>query len=243
MIELEHDGPVATVWLARPDKRNALTPGGLDALCEALDRLGDSTRAVVLAARGRVFCGGFDLDACAGDDTVLPALLRGLARTIERLRAAPWPVVAAVHGAAVAGGCALVCGADIVVADSACRFGYPVLPLGISPAVSAPALALTVGQGVARARLLDPALVDAQRARQDGLVHLITSRPDDVLPMAVEVASELARLPVHAVRATRRWLHRLCGPEPEQSRQALLASLSVCGLREQRERLAARRRT
>src|SRR5690606_29099547 len=112
-------------------------------------------RTLLLCGEGRVFCAGFDLDACRGEggDDALRRLLRGLSAAIAGLRAQERPVVVAAHGAAIAGGCALLGSADVVVADAGAKLGYPVARLGISPAVSAPFLAPAVGAGAGR-RLL-----------------------------------------------------------------------------------------
>src|SRR5690606_31084299 len=104
-------------------------------LREAVERVsGDANvRALLLRGEGPVFCAGFDLDACRHDPLAMRALLTGLSATILALRTCPCPVVIAAQGAAIAGGCALLGGADFVVTDAQARFGYPVTLLGISP--------------------------------------------------------------------------------------------------------------
>src|SRR5690606_9036453 len=82
-------------------------------------------RALLLCGEGPVFCAGFDLDTCRGEggDEALRRLLRGLSGAIAGLRAQERPVVVAAHGAAIAGGCALLGGADVVVADAGAKLG------------------------------------------------------------------------------------------------------------------------
>jgi 2-(1,2-epoxy-1,2-dihydrophenyl)acetyl-CoA isomerase len=209
MLETQQAGPVRLITLCRPERRNALTPDGLDALLAAIREAERSdARALVLAGRGSVFCAGFDLDLCKAhpDGSVMRALLSGLARAIAALRVSRLPVVIAAHGAAIAGGCALLGGADFVIADEQAKLGYPVLRLGVSPAVSAPYLRDLVGDGPARERLLDTRLITGLDAHRLGLVHELVAHPDQVMPRALALASELAAKPAHALLATRRWM-------------------------------------
>lgn len=241
MIRTEQDGDIALIILDRPDKRNALTPDMLDALAAAVMRTASGpARAVVLAGEGPVFCGGFDLKMCLERPGTLGSLLMGLAGLITVLRQMPRPVVIAAHGGAIAGGCALLTAADVVVADEGARIGYPVVPLGISPAVSAAGLRLAVGDGSCRERLLDPALVSARDAARIGLVHEVVPGPGDVRPRALESARALASKPPGAYSATKGWLREIeasLGPAEAQS-MSLNASMAIVGSAEETERLA-----
>ncbi len=144
MIRTETDGGVRTIVLDRPEKRNALTPAMLDDLAAGVRAVtlgkGDDAgvRAVLIRGEGRCFCAGFDLDLCRDDgpeQAVMKSFLAGLSDAIVAMRACPRPVVIAAHGAAIAGGCALLGGADLVVADRDAKLGYPVVRLGVSPAI------------------------------------------------------------------------------------------------------------
>ncbi|MBL8991004.1 MAG: enoyl-CoA hydratase/isomerase family protein, partial [Phycisphaerae bacterium] len=179
-ITTAHDGPVAVVSLNRPDRRNAQTPDMLADLVAAAGALPDSCRAVVLAGRGAVFCAGFDMRLVHDDPEALPRLLRGLSAAVRTLRRLPLPVVVAAHGAAVAGGCALLAGADVVLTNREARLGYPVVRLGISPAINAAALRRTLTDGAARERTLDPDLISGSEAARIGLAHHCLDRPEDV---------------------------------------------------------------
>ncbi len=240
MIRLEHDGPLAIVVLDRPDKRNALTPDMLAALRGGALEAAPTTRALMLRGEGPVFCAGFDLKMCrdAPDGSVMRSLLSGLSEAITALRALPIPVVAAAHGAAIAGGCALLGGADVVVADRGARLGYPVVKIGVSPAVSAPFLRLAVGDGASRARLVDPDLISGEEAARIGLVHELVDRPEEVLPRAMDAARHLAEKPHHAIAATKRWLGEI-EAIGDNGRRALDVSLALAGSDEERARLAA----
>lgn len=240
MIRVEHDGPVAVLVLDRADKRNALTPAMLGALRDGAIEAARTARALLMRGEGPVFCSGFDLRLCrdAPDGSVMRALLTGLSDAIVTMRSLSVPVVAAAHGAAIAGGCALLGGADIVVADRDAKFGYPVVRIGVSPAVSAPFMSASVGYGGARARLLDSGIIGGAEAARLGLVHHLVDRPDEVLARATRAARSLADKPGRAASATRAWLLELerIGDTAER---ALEASLEIAGSDEERTRLAA----
>lgn len=232
MIARERLGDIERLVLSRPERRNALTPAMFEDLAGHVERAGDA-RVLLLLGEGTVFCAGFDLDLCVGEagDGNLRALLEGLSRCIAALRALPCPVVVGVQGAAIAGGCALLGGGDVVIAQPAAKLGYPVTRLGISPAVSAPFMGIAPGQ--ARRLMLDPGLIDGRRAQAIGLVHELHDEP---AARAMELAEELAAKPPHALAATKRWLNEL---SPANAGQGLDVSLSLVGSDESRRLLAA----
>ncbi len=239
MIKAALEGSVWVVTLARGDRRNALTPGMVEALLAGVRSPDPAARAMLIAGEGAVFCAGFDLRLCMDEAGTLERLLRGLSETVGALRVeCELPVVIAAHGAAIAGGCALLGGADLVVSDAGAKIGYPVVPLGISPAVSAPFLRRCVGDGVARRLLLDPGLIDGREAARLGLVHECVRGPEEVLPRARAMAEELAGKPPGAIAATRAWLAEIerVGGEGER---ALGASLSRVESDEQKAGLRA----
>ncbi|HED53755.1 MAG TPA: enoyl-CoA hydratase/isomerase family protein [Phycisphaerales bacterium] len=233
---------VALIELNRPDQRNALTPEMLRELVEAIDAQATNHRALVLAGRGRVFCAGFDLKLCkaAPDGSVMRELLTGLSKACTTLRALPIPVVIAAHGAAIAGGCALLGGADLVITNTDAKLGYPVTKIGVSPAVSAPFLWQAVGFGAARERLLLPELISGRRAHEIGLAHELVDDRNDVLDRALQRAGELGAKPPGAIAATKAWLARLEPAEQQQRiHEALETSLSLTGGEEEQRLLAA----
>jgi methylglutaconyl-CoA hydratase len=232
----------AEIVLDRGAKRNALTPSVLGAVRGAVERLGGEREvgAIVLAGEGRSFCAGFDLGMMAAEAASLRSMLAGLSECVGAMRRCPKPVVVAAHGAAVAGGCALLAGADLVVADQRCKLGYPVTMLGVSPAVSAPTLANAIGLGAARRRLLDPGLIDGAEGRRVGLVHVVVDSAEDARPRGQIEAQRLAGKPAAAVAATKRWLNRLEGSDADGGMSAGLdASLALVGGAEERSRIAA----
>lgn len=249
MIRLSTEDGVRTIAFDRPEKRNALTPDMLTELTAAVRAVtrgrGEdaSVRAVLLRGEGRVFCAGFDLDLCRDDGPeqgVMRSFLTELSAAIEAMRSCPRPVVIACHGAAIAGGCALLGGGDFVVADRGAKLGYPVVRLGISPAVSAPFLLASVSSGAARRRLLDHPLFDGVEGARIGLVHELVDEPGAVGPRAQGIAHEMAHKSVHAMKATKAWALEVGGEKKMAGRaaRALDASLSLVSGDEARERLA-----
>lgn len=239
MITSEVSGGLAIIRLNRPDKRNAMTPPMLDGLIDAIktQRASTSTRALVLSGAGEVFCAGFDLSLCRENSDALTLLLQGLSDAIVALRGLQIPVVLSAHGAAIAGGCALLGGADVVVTNADAKLGYPVVRLGISPAVSAPFLRQAIGDGAARTRLLDPNLMDGREALRIGLAHECVETVAASEPRAIALARELAAKPPSALAQTKAWLSRVSPPSDPLG--ALRVSLGLVGGNEERERLAA----
>lgn len=233
---------IALVLLDRPEKRNALTPDMLTELCTALEEAPRSHDAVVLAGEGKLFCAGFDLSLCKADPLggAMRSLLTGLSRACAIMRRTQKPVVVAAHGGAIAGGCALLGGADVVVCDKDAKLGYPVTKIGVSPAVSAPFLSNNVTRGAAREMLLLPELITGEQAHARGLVHELVSGRDAVRERAIEIAAQLTDKPAHAYAATKGLLNTLEGSDRDDLIQAALeASLSLTG-GEEEQRLLAR---
>jgi methylglutaconyl-CoA hydratase len=246
MIRLEHRGPIALATLCRAEKRNALTPEMLRDLSDAASSLreapptGEKARALALTGDGPVFCAGFDLSLCRDDPQVMAALLTALSQACRALRRLPIPVVCAAAGAAVAGGCALASACDLVVTDEGARLGYPVVRLGVSPAVSGPMFAARVGWGRARERMLDPETVSGAEAVRIGLAHECVPTADAAKDRAIQMAQMFAQKPPHGLAATKRWLNELDGTDRDDVNDAALgASLALAGGAEERERLAA----
>jgi len=240
MIELREESGVAIIELARPQKRNAMLPEMLDQLHDAIGSSANA-RAIALLGQGKTFCAGFDLKACAADPGggLMRDLLTGLSRCVRALRANPAPVVLGVHGAAVAGGCALLGGADIVIADRSAKLGYPVVRIGVSPVVSAPFMLSAMRPGVVRTRLLDTQLVSGERAKELGMVHELVDDEQHVRVRSLELAQSLAAKPGSGCRATKQWLNEICQISDERIRTGLEGSLGLTGGEEERERLAA----
>ena len=240
MIRTSRSEGIAEIALDRATKRNALTPAMLDGLTDAVAELDadDGARAVLLRGEGESFCAGFDLKMCAEEEGTLDALLRGLSRAVRAMRRCEKPVIICAHGAAIAGGCALLGGGDVVVTERAAKLGYPVVRIGISPAVSAPTLAGAIGGGAARERLLEPRVFSGEEAHELGLAHVCEGDASACLERGREIAHTASSHPIGAMRATKRWLNGTDGTNDEETfERALRASLGILGNEDERHAL------
>ncbi len=230
---------VYEITLDRADQRNALTPTMSDALVKAIAECPADARALLLVGNGPVFCAGFDLPLCqqSPDGSVLKHLLRSLSTAIMLLKNTRCPVVIAAQGGAIAGGCALLTAADHVVSDSRAKFGYPVHRLGLSPAVSIPTLAQTIGNGAVRPIAFDTQLIDGRRGREISLIHTLVETAAEVIPSARAIAAGFAEKPPQAMTETKAWLSKVSPLSVEEVMAALTTSLNTAGTDEQTELL------
>jgi methylglutaconyl-CoA hydratase len=140
-VLLETTGKIAFITINRPEKRNALNDALIDALKNALREAeaDENLRALVVRGAGRDFCSGADLSALRkiADSDVMENLFdaENLAELFALIRKIKIPVIAAVHGRALAGGCGLATACDLVVAAESARFGYPEVKIGFVPAM------------------------------------------------------------------------------------------------------------
>ncbi len=213
LVQYQVGDRIARVGLNDPARRNALSLSMFDALAAALEAAaGDrSVNVVLLHGSGPVFCSGFDLKEAAADPRLLGRLIVRLGETLRVLRLLPRVVVAAVQGAAVAGGCAIVSACDLAVVSATARLGYPVHRLGLSPAVSTSTLVQAAGAGRARALLLGGRLIEGREARALGLAWSTSAGDENVLPEAERLCREIAGHGPRALAATKAWLNELDG--------------------------------
>lgn len=173
LVKIHVHENTATILLNRPDKRNALTRAMLAELDQGLHDLHmqRSARAIVISGAGPAFCAGMDLAEmkATAESPDAKQLWEDDARAyrdvIEKMLRFPKPIIAAVDGAAVAGGAGLALACDIIVASENARFGFPEPRRGLIAGIVAPVLHFRVGAGHAAYLLLTADLIDAQRAR------------------------------------------------------------------------------
>jgi methylglutaconyl-CoA hydratase len=143
-------GGVAHITLNRPEKRNALNPEMVAELRSALDRAAadDSVRVILLRGAGKDFCAGLDLKALTQSDEVLDHMssARALAELYLAMRRNPKPIVSAVHGRAIGGGCGLATASDLILATETSEFRYPEVNLGFIAAIVMSLLRRLVGE-------------------------------------------------------------------------------------------------
>lgn len=192
-VQLTHDGRVARVVLARPPL-NVIDLGYAGELCTALEEARASAAAVlVLEARGRAFSAGVDVRDHLPDRGA--EMLREFHRACRLLHEAEIPVIAAVQGAALGGGCELTLVCDLVVAAASATFGLPEIRLGVFPPLASVFLPARVPGHVAAEMLLSGRILGAAEARAVGLVNRIAA--DHELDAALEamIAELLALSP------------------------------------------------
>lgn len=208
LVTEEHQ--VRTITLNRPERRNAMTPEMQDELIAAMDEAGaGDCRVVVFAGAGEAFCAGLDLSALQRMNDKSEAEHRVDAERVARLFRAlyelPKPTIAAVHGAAIAGGTGLATICDFTLAVPAAKFGYTEAKIGFVPALVSAFLVLQVGEKRARDLLLTGRLFSADEAHAIGLVTEVVS-PERLQERVTELASVLkANSPV-SIAATKRLL-------------------------------------
>lgn len=200
-VILEHpDEHIALIRLNRPEARNALSPTVRQILADHFTSLGsdDTTRCIILTGGEKIFAGGADIRDMAERSSVEMLTSRSH-RFWQAVASCPKPVIAAVNGWALGGGCELAMHADIIVAGEGAKFGQPEVKIGIMPgAGGTQRLTRAVGKFLAMKILLTGEPVPARDALAMGLVSEVV--PDaEVLPRAIEMAKTIASMPPLAV--------------------------------------------
>jgi methylglutaconyl-CoA hydratase len=210
-IQLKFDAGVATVTLNRPEKRNAISLLLVDELLAAFDEVeGSSAQVLILTGAGKAFCAGMDLDE-------LKALLgktheenvqdsSRMARIFRRIYDFVLPTIAAVNGAAIAGGTGFATMCDFTLAVPEAKFGYTEVRIGFVPAIVSSMLVWQVGHKIARDLLLTGRLIDATEAHTLGLVNEVVE-PSRLMGRAQELASQLMENSPSSVQATKRLIN------------------------------------
>ncbi|HEY5924739.1 MAG TPA: enoyl-CoA hydratase/isomerase family protein [Kofleriaceae bacterium] len=199
-IQLDRSGPIATLWLDRADKRNALDADLMKELASALDAVGGdrAVRVVVLRGKGPVFSSGIDhtlLTQVFGATQQSPFLHlhHQLQDVFHRMNRLHQPVIAVLHGVCVGMALELALAADIRVASEDCVLGLPEIAFGIVPDVGGTTrLVRAVGEPRARELVLTGRLVRASTAERYGLVHEVTGNGDALAQRAAALAEQLA---------------------------------------------------
>jgi len=209
-LHLAHHASIATVTLNRPDKRNAISYELMDDLLAALNAVVNSSALVlILTGAGTAFCSGMDLDnlkALVGrspeqslkDSEIMAHLFRSLYDF-------PKPTIAAVNGAAIAGGCGLATLCDFTLAVPEAKFGYTEVRIGFVPAIVSTFLLRQVGEKHARDLLLTGRIIEAAEAHRIGLINEIVPA-ERLIERARELASQLIENSPASLACTKRLL-------------------------------------
>jgi len=213
LLLIETRGAVRLLVLNRPDKLNAMNMAMVEALTDAMKAADadEAIGAIVVTGAGQSFSAGADI---AEFKDLVPEkqhlverrsrLTSGLQLLLPGLSK---PVIAATQGHVLGGGCGLALSCDLVFAARNSKFGYPEVRRGILGAVVTPNLARQIGTKAAFELLITGSPVDAERARELGLVNHVVDDGEQ-LDRALEVAAQIAALPATAIRATKALFYR-----------------------------------
>ena len=209
-ILVTDDADIRTITLNRPERRNAMNPEmQLELIAAMEDAAVSSCRVVVFRGAGDAFCAGLDLsalqtmnDKTAADHRTDAQRIATLFRTLFEL---PRPTIAAVHGAAIAGGTGVATICDFTLAVPSAKFGYTEARIGFVPAIVSAFLALQIGDKRSRDLLLTGRLFDAGEAYRLGLVNEVVDA-DALDQRVLELAQTLAANSPESLAATKRLL-------------------------------------
>jgi enoyl-CoA hydratase len=209
LVERQPEQRTALVRINRPEQLNALNGAVMDALCGALDELDrdDTIRAIVVTGNDRAFAAGADIGEMA-TATPIDLLLSNRIGQWDRIRKITKPVIAAVNGWALGGGCELAMVLDLIVAGESARFGQPEINIGVIPgAGGTQRLTRAIGKSKAMRMILTGDPITAREAEAAGLVALVTQDElvvEDALALAAKVGTKspiALRLAKEAVNA------------------------------------------
>ena len=180
-IQVNVEGPIATVTLNRPDKRNAFSLNLMEEMIDSLETLGRNEEVKVLVIRGNgpIFSAGHDLsELMAGDLRDYRRIFATCMKMMLLVHEIPQPVIARVHGVATAAGCQLVAASDLGIAATDARFATPGVRIGFFCTTPMVALSRAVGRKKALEMLFTGEFISAQEALQFGLVNRVVPAPD-----------------------------------------------------------------
>jgi len=206
----QDEAGIVTVALTVPEKSNAISAQMIGDLLGALDQAEQSSaRVVILTGAGKAFCAGMDLDELQNvAKQALPKNLedaRRITKLFSRLYGFPKPLIAAVNGPAIAGGCGIATLTDFTISVPEAKFGYTEVKLGFIPAIVAVFLRRRLGDKQVRDLLLSGRIIDASEAYRIGLISEIVPS-EALMTRAREIAAVLLDASPTALRETKKLL-------------------------------------
>src|SRR5579872_2855014 len=225
-IQLTQASGIATLTLNRPDKRNAISFELVKELMAALDEIESSpANVVIFTGSGKAFCAGMDLEELKSllgkthDENVKDSAT--MATLFRALWECDLPTIAAVNGAAIAGGTGLATMCDFTLAVPEAKFGYTEVRIGFVPAIVSSILVWQVGHKIARDLLLTGRLFDAAEAHRYGLVNEIVP-PEKLLDRAREFAGQINENSPSSVRATKKLINSFIATQLDEQISAAI---------------------
>lgn len=213
MIKVEIINNTAMIRLNRPDKRNSLNPELIIALKNQLDKLENNTsvKVIIITGEGSSFCSGADLNYLQQlkDCSIIENKIdsENIAELLLKIYSFPKPVIAAVNGPAVAGGCGLASVCDFIIADKKnARFGYPEVKIGFVPAIVSIFLIRRIGEGRAKEFLLTGEIFDADESFKKGLVNQVS---DDIISDSIQFAAKLYNNSALSMKLTKELINNI----------------------------------
>ena len=218
-IELERDGSILTLWLNRPESRNAMSLSMVKAIQQVFKSIENdlSIRAVILRGKGGHFCAGGDIKdmaqlrgeaITAGSNQPYVDFNRQFGHMIEQVDQSPQTVVAVLEGAVLGGGFGLACVSDVAISLSNAKFGLPETGLGVIPAQISPFVVKRIGLTQARRLALLGSRFDGETAYKLGVVHEVVSDQGGLDALLAETIQQIKRAAPQASRVTKALLHR-----------------------------------
>lgn len=218
-IELEQEGSILTLWLNRPESRNAMSLNMVKAIQQVFKTIQDdiSIRAVILRGKDGHFCAGGDIKDMAqlrgeatsvGSNQPYVDFNRQFGYMLEQVDQAPQTVVAVLEGAVLGGGFGLACVSDIAISLADAKFGLPETGLGVIPAQIAPFVVKRIGLTQARRLALLGARFEGHTALKVGVVHEVVENEKALEVLLIETIQQIKRTAPQASRVTKALLHR-----------------------------------
>ncbi|MGA6137955.1 enoyl-CoA hydratase/isomerase family protein [Acinetobacter dispersus] len=226
-IQLEQQGGILTLWLNRPESRNAMSLKMVTAIQKVFSQIADdlSIRAVILRGQAGHFCAGGDIKDMAGlrieaanSGSLQPYVdfNRRFGAMIEQVDQAPQTVVVVLEGAVLGGGFGLACVSDIAISRDTAQFGLPETGLGILPAQIAPFVVKRIGLTQARRLALLGLRFDGKKAVDLGVIHQVAQDDIELEQQLTEIIQQIKRAAPLASRNTKALLHRTLNEPLEQ---------------------------
>jgi len=221
MISYTLKDSIGIIKLNRPDKRNALHPDLIRQMKEKLNEIrdDDNVKVLIITGEGKAFCAGADL-SYLNELRNFSSIenekdSEDLAEMFLMIYKFPKPTIAAVNGAAIAGGCGLASVCDLIVADEDhSKFGYSEVKIGFIPAIVSIFIIKRIGEGIARQLLLTGEIINGKRAYEVGFVNYLYN---NVLEGALEVASNILKNSSFSMKETKSMIDSVSGLSVEDA--------------------------